>query len=380
MSPAASPEPLRSRLVALRALITPGLYGADLENSQLLDHPAVLARAGEGATRRARAQAFIDVLEDVIDRQLRANDKVAARMLFALGEWSGRPATERHRAVAKLRNRHWSWERNYRKQPLDRDLTTILLALDRAIPEPGVGDVPPETARSDHLRALSDELVGGLGRRRTAYPLDMSLHELHRATLFVEARVVRYHERGRRGPTLTLDSVMEVLSQGRSVLLLGEPGAGKSVALYDLVQRSLQQGLVPLPVRARDHGEMLSHPEWLDLKDLPGVVLFLDGLDETAAEREDLARGLTEMLRLRPALITSRLREYEHELSPLLGDPGFDEVYVLLPWRVEVEFCDYLRRLNGAGLLEEPTLMYEAVLSSERLSRLVNRPLYARML
>ncbi|MET8003723.1 hypothetical protein [Nonomuraea glycinis] len=364
-----APQP--EHLAALRALITPGLYGAALESSPLLRHPAVLARSGAHATRQGRVRALIAALEEVIERHLRANDQVAARMLFALGEWSGRSVTERHRAVARLRNRHGTWERNYRKEPLARDLTMILLALGRLAPEAGAS-ASPESAV-----ALSANLVRCLGRRRTAYPLDMSLHELRSAALLVETRVVPYHQ---KGPTLTLDTVAQALSEGRSVLLLGEPGAGKSVALYELVRRCLDQGLLPFPVRARDHRDLLSDQAWPGLSSVPGSVLFLDGLDEAATEREHLAIGLGELLRLRPALVTSRRREYEHELSPLLLEAEFDEIYVLVPWRVEVEFADYLRRLAGAGLVEKPGPLYGTVTGSEDLSRLVTRPLYARML
>ncbi|MFD1542010.1 hypothetical protein [Nonomuraea guangzhouensis] len=363
------------QLGALRELVTPGLYRADLEHSPLLRHPAVLSRAGKGASQQARVRVLIAVLEEVTERQLRASDQVAARMLFALGEWAGRAVTERHRAVAKLRNPHWSWERNYRKEPLTRDLTMILRALGRLAPDE---DQPAPVATAQPVTELSDDLVRTLGRRRTAYPLDMSLHELRRAALLVETRIVRYHDQ--QGPVLTLDIVAEALAQGRSVLLLGEPGAGKSVALFELVQRGLTLGLHPFPVRARDHRELLSRAEWPELSNLPGAVLFLDGLDEAAAEREHLARGLRELLRLRPALVTSRRREYEHELSPLILETEFDEIYVLAPWRVEVEFDDYLRRLTGAGLLAESSLMYGTVTANDDLSHLVTRPLYARML
>jgi hypothetical protein len=52
---------------------------------------------------------------------------------------------------------------------------------------------------------------------------------------------------------------------------------------------------------------------------------------------------------------------------------------VIQPWTLDGEFRDYLSRLARAGLLDEPAL-YEAVIGSADLSRLVTRPLYARML
>src|SRR5262245_28354609 len=86
---------------ALRALVTPGLYGADLESSPLIEHPTVLAAIGPDMSRQSRARAFIRILEEVIDKRLQPHDQVAAKALFALGEWAGRPVTERHRKVAR---------------------------------------------------------------------------------------------------------------------------------------------------------------------------------------------------------------------------------------------------------------------------------------
>ncbi|MFG2090599.1 MULTISPECIES: hypothetical protein [unclassified Spirillospora] len=386
MSAALTPDPVERWVTALRALITPGLYGADLEASPLLDHPAVRARTGGGAARNHRAEALIAVLEETVETRLRADDRVVARMLLGIGEWSGRPVTERHRAAAKRRNRHWSWERNYRKEPLVRDLTKIVLALGRSVPghaedvPADASDAAADAAPDGRVAALSAELVRSLGRRRTAYPLDMSLHQLHSASLLVETRVARYHERRWSGQALTLEPVLRGLREGRSALLLGEPGAGKSVALYELMQRSLALGLLPFPARARDHRALLADPAWPDLQDLPEAVFLLDGLDEVADDHSDLARDVMEMLRRRPTLVTSRLREYEHAWSPLLADAGFDDVYVLLPWRQDVEFPEFLGRLHGTGLLDEPDRLYHATSEREDLRRLVERPLYARML
>lgn len=86
------------------------------------------------------------------------------------------------------------------------------------------------------------------------------------------------------------------------------------------------------------------------------------------------------MLRRCPTLVTSRVRDYEHAWSPLLADAGFDGVYVLLPWRQDAEFPEFLGRLHGTGLLDDPDRFYNAISEREDLRRLVERPLYARML
>src|SRR5580693_34885 len=128
----------QSFVAALRALVTPGAYAAELETSPLIDLQAVQARAGPDAPRTMRAQIFIELLENVINVRLSTTDRTAASILFGIGTWSGVPVRQRHYEVAKLRNKRWTWERNYRKEPLTRDLMTVLRALmreDGAAPE-----------------------------------------------------------------------------------------------------------------------------------------------------------------------------------------------------------------------------------------------------
>src|SRR5215472_5628813 len=181
---------VQSFVAALRALITPGVYAAELETSPLIDLPAVESRAGPDAPRTVRAQVFIELLENVINVRLSTTDRTAASILFGIGTWSGKPVRERHYEVAKLRNKHWTWERNYRKEPLTRDLLTVLRALIR---EDGATPDAEQAAQTDtaELPAAEpgrEEDTGSgseaeyplrrLGRRRTAYPLDMSLEQL----------------------------------------------------------------------------------------------------------------------------------------------------------------------------------------------------------
>src|SRR5579875_2631825 len=257
-----SEEQMQSFAAALRALITPGVYAAELETSPLIELPAVEVRAGPDAPRTVRAQVFIELLENVINVRLNAADRAAASILFGTGPWSGVPVRERHHAVAKLRNKRWTWERNYRKEPLSRDLLTVLRALireDGAAPE-----AEPRTA-ADGSRSAADGSrseaeaefeaeyhLRRLGRRRTAYPLDMSLEQLRTAGLIVPAKLGRYHERQASHQPSGLAEVIGFLQEGRTVLLLGEPGSGKTVAMYQLAGACLAAGLTPVPVRARD--------------------------------------------------------------------------------------------------------------------------------
>jgi hypothetical protein len=369
---------------ALRALVAPGVYTAELESSPLIDLPAVTARAGKQAAREVRARVFITVLETVIRTRLSRSDQAAASILFGLGDWSGVPVRERHHAVARLRNKHWTWERNYRKEPLTHDLLTVLRALlreaDAQAPRAGtdVGDVARREA-DYHLRRL--------GRRRTAYPLDMSLEQLQDTGLIIPVRLGRYHEhralRRLDRQSSGLAEVVRNLEEGKSVLLLGEPGAGKTLAMYQLAIVCAGTGLVPVPVRAREATDVLDREGWRDIWEAERVVVLVDGLDEAAdaiAHSPDRFAGqLRELLSLGPYVVSSRVHDYEELISSGFPDLGFDVVYVIESWTREAEFREYLSRLETAGLLNDPAL-YEVVVGSQDLTRLVCRPLYARML
>ncbi|MFI9644166.1 hypothetical protein ACIG87_29630 [Micromonospora sp. NPDC051925] len=238
-------------------------------------------------------------------------------------------------------------------------------------------------AQRDRLTRLSTALVSRLGRRRTAYPLDLSLAELHRLDLFVPSRLVAYHERRPETVGRAVATLVDRLRRGESVLLLGEPGSGKSLSLYDVALGLRQAGLLPIPWRALDAAEILDRigALALDPATSPQVVMLVDGLDEASELAEDgpLAAALWELLRHTPVLVTSRTREYEEWIAFETTTLSFDEVFVLQGWSVEVEFADYLVRLRRQGLIADPGL-YRTVVASERLARLVARPLYARML
>src|SRR4051794_13741258 len=92
-------------LEALKALIAPGLYGARLETSPLIELPIVLERTRPGASPAERAGRFIKILEGAVSDRLRMNDQRAAQILFALEKWTGTPAHNRRDAVAKLRDK-----------------------------------------------------------------------------------------------------------------------------------------------------------------------------------------------------------------------------------------------------------------------------------
>lgn len=249
------------------------------------------------------------------------------------------------------------------------------------------GEVPlaeePPDGQRDRLARLSAGLVSRLGRRRTAYPLDLSLAELHRMDLFVPSRLAPYHGRDPETGEQAMAALLARLQRGESVLLLGEPGAGKSLSLYGVALALQEAGLLPIPLRALDATEVLGslHGSGLDLTVVPEAVLLVDGLDEASELAGDgpLAAALLELLQHAPVLVTSRTREYEEWIAFETTSVSFDEVFVLRGWSAEIEFADYLVRLQRRGLIADPDL-YRTVVASERLTHLVARPLYARML
>src|SRR6266540_5359117 len=115
---------------ALRELIRSGVRSSPaLEMSPLVDLPAV-QRVAPPASATQRADAFVAVLETVIRQRLAGKSQAAALTLFAYGDSAGMSMGDRYRKVAKLFNAHWTWE-NFRKEPLDRLLLEIYLALYR---------------------------------------------------------------------------------------------------------------------------------------------------------------------------------------------------------------------------------------------------------
>jgi hypothetical protein len=115
---------------ALRSLIRSGANAtASLEESALIDLPIVLTESGSDAKPARRAATFVGILERVISQQLNGNDRRAAFILFAFSDYAGLAQGDRYEAVAKLRGkRKWDF---YRKEPLDRDLLMVYLALYR---------------------------------------------------------------------------------------------------------------------------------------------------------------------------------------------------------------------------------------------------------
>lgn len=238
-----------------------------------------------------------------------------------------------------------------------------------------------ETALRDHLHGNEPfaERMRILGRRRTTFPTDLSTAEVVRMELVVPARSTRGE--------LVLDRLLG--ASGDSVLVLGDPGAGKTILAYSFARRLLDEGRLPLTVDIREVGT-----EWQTLdellisqlgtsvsaEDLDKVSIVVDGLDEalgSGMEPEEIQRRTMQLRDVAPVVAFCRKRDYNTRLGAWLRDFP-DQVMELAQWTF-ADFADYLGRLRAAGEIGTQDLL-QRVEADPRLASLVARPLLARML
>ena len=133
------------------------------------------------------------------------------------------------------------------------------------------------------------------------------------------------------------DDIVAALDELRQAVLIGEPGAGKTTALYrlagQLLDQATQNPAAPLPVRIalgkwRDAKQTLSDfiaagsgslaPFLPDLRAQHRLVLLLDGLNEIpTAQQPEKARQINELIRddqLR-LIVTCREQDYRDHLK-----------------------------------------------------------------
>jgi len=132
--------------------------------------------------------------------------------------------------------------------------------------------------------------------------------------------------------------IYEEMGQGRTLLILGNPGAGKTIALLQLAQRLIERSeqnlSLPMPIVfnlsswAKDRKTIVDWliDELLEKYQVPKslsepwirqqqIIPLLDGLDEVNADyRNDCVRALNEFIGLFPqteVAVCSRVRDYE---------------------------------------------------------------------
>ncbi|MFJ6675098.1 hypothetical protein ACIQMJ_28680 [Actinosynnema sp. NPDC091369] len=249
-------------------------------------------------------------------------------------------------------------------------------------PEPVEHPARRGAGTADELWRASDDSVRRLGSRRTAYPLDLSIAELHDRGLYVPTAFTKTGHGDRR---FSVDDIAAEVAGNGSVLILGEPGSGKSVAAYAVLRR-LRDRTPALAVRASELRRMIAaHARRPPIagsgEASPRPALLVDGLDESLGEFDSPA-DLSELLRQAgerfAIVVTCRHREFEDNLAPSMDGGTFDSIYALGGWTLDDHFTDFVRRLVEGGLLPSADLV-DLVRRSPDLCRMVTRPLYARM-
>jgi hypothetical protein len=265
------------------------------------------------------------------------------------------------------------------------------------LPDEPANQVPPRARRDngaakalspDALWAASERSVRRLGARRTAYPLDLSIAELHNRGLYVPAT---FSTLDRNAAAVDVAHLADQVHSGSSVLILGEPGSGKSVASYALLT-SLRQHTPAIAARASTLRAALEYPApttglgnasrgaWPGDEIRP--VLVVDGLDETLGEFEssaDLSELLAQLSERFSIIVTCRRREFEDNLAASVDSGAFDAIYSIDTWTLHEQFTEFVGRLVTAGLLGSAELL-DVIARSPDLARMIVRPLYARML
>ncbi len=227
------------------------------------------------------------------------------------------------------------------------------------------------------------DAIERFGARRTAFPTDLSMAELANKELLV-------------APVFTsidcndyeLCELAEKAANGKHLLILGSPGSGKSVALYSMALRLRELGMLAVPITFSElRSEFTTSGVGLGLSTMtasPSTVVIVDGLDEASisdsAGPDGFADWLGALGRKFTVIISCRREEYEQQqLSVYLAKVNFPYVAHLKPWRLEVEFADFIRRLVSGGNLSDQGLL-DIASENRSVGELCTNPLFARML
>lgn len=248
----------------------------------------------------------------------------------------------------------------------------------------------------DPLEALAQDALRRMGSRRTAFPTDYSIAELAEHDFLVQPRLLPVS--GSNPAPVDIAELVSMLEAGEAAVVIGNPGAGKTVLSYLVFNELLRRAnCVPFTVSVVGLTEMaqpLTREAILQeaLNESVGanagvaegdrqIALVLDGLDEAAAAGVPVG-GMADVIQQLPALgsvlLTCRTREFEDHFLTRIDLDAFRGVWSLDKWRIE-DFASYIEKLVNAGLLESNAIL-EAVETSGTLKQLVETPLLARML
>jgi len=232
----------------------------------------------------------------------------------------------------------------------------------RTVPQPVRVESVERTAAAEFLRRL--------GSRRTAYPADMSLEEMADRNLIVPGTL----KPGLASVSMTANDVAALVRDGARVLVLGPPGAGKTVMLYGAARSLLEMGVA---------FEIVDLRAPLDGVSPKGMIRLVDGIDEVIGggmRAEDVAARLQDMAAGSSGILaTCRQADYDRRLSAVIPMNTFSAVVTIQPWQSKGEFADFIERLAADGFVRGNEIV-DRVAANSRLVSLVERPLLARML
>ncbi len=184
---------------------------------------------------------------------------------------------------------------------------------------------------------------------------------------------------------ISMLEIFQDIGSGRSLLILGAPGSGKTTMLLELTRQSIERTrenvIEPIPVvfNLSSWTEKLTFTDWLTrelnvvytipkkgaltwLKENK-IILLLDGLDEVRQESRnkcvDAINQFRQQNRLISVVVCSRIQEYI-ELETRLSFNGAIEIQPLTSSQVDEYFERFGKSLAGIRqVLEKDTLLHE---------------------
>lgn len=256
--------------------------------------------------------------------------------------------------------------------------------------DPATLESPPDAGAA--WRRWSVKTLLNFGNRRTAYPLDLTIAELFERDVNIVTNVHDYaSDKGNNGRVLA-DAVRGDSPRLTSILLLGEPGAGKSVAAYEVARAFSSEGSFPVILRASEFKALLSPGhEYAEVMSQAlktagdwgfKISLIIDGLDEMSGSDNAITLAgefIASVAGVMDVVVTCRRREFEEEISRWISVSTFNSILGVKEWTFQAEFGDYVRKLVAARLLSGTEIL-NSVQDSPILKDLIARPLFARML
>lgn len=220
-----------------------------------------------------------------------------------------------------------------------------------------------------------------LGRRKTAFPTDMSFREIYDNEMYVPIKC-----KDSANNLLSADSLYAYVLNNNCVML-GEPGSGKSFFTYCVVRYAQDNStfsVVPIDLGELWHSfggvykpEIMSH---ITIQE--GALYIVDALDEFCAESEkdkfceSIIKNLSSSGKV---LLLCRRYEYERHVIDIIDSSIIDTILRIQEWSAEIEFREYLKCIEGREEIDTVGL-YHKVISVSGLQEIVKRPLHARML